>query len=123
MKTKELRLGNYIEDVFDIKRYEVRQLDLEDFSAMLNYRNSNHQNTYKPVKLNNEWIKSFGFENSKTQDKFFTKDNTIGISTADDKFRFIQGNFVCQIVLREIEFVHELQNLYYAITNVELSVH
>ena len=122
MKTTELRVGNYIEDCFDVKRYEVRQLDLEDFSAMLNYRNSSHPNTYRAVKLNDEWIKSFGFENIKTQDKFFTKDNTIGISTADDKFRFIQGNFVYQIILRELEYVHELQNLYYSITGVELSV-
>jgi hypothetical protein len=121
MKATELRVGNYIQDCFDVKKREVRQLDLEDFSAMLNYRNSNHPNTYIAVKINNEWIKSFGFENSKNQDKFFTKDNTIGISTADDKFRFIQGNFVCQIVLREFEYVHELQNLYYAITGVELS--
>jgi len=122
MKANDLRIGNYIKDIFDVKKHEVRQLDLEDFSAMLNYKNSNHRNTYNPVELNDEWIKSFNFENSKTQDKFFTKDNNIGISTADDKFRFIQGNFVCQLVLRDIEFVHELQNLYYALTGVELLV-
>lgn len=122
MKVNELRVGNYIKDTFDVTKHEVRQLDLEDFSAMLNYRNSIHPNTYQPVPLNDEWIKSFGFENSKTQDKFYTKDNSVGISTADYKFRFIQGNFVCQLVLRDIEFVHQLQNLYYALTNVELSV-
>ena len=122
MKISELRIGNYIRDVFDIKRHDVKKLDLEDYAVMLNRRNSSHPNTYRGVELNDEWIKIFGFEISKTHDKFFIKDNNIGISTADDMFRFIKGNFVCQIVLREIEFVHELQNLYYAITGVELSV-
>ena len=122
MKISELRIGNYIRDVFETKSHEVKKLDLEDYAAMLNRRNSSHPNIYRGVELSDEWIKRFGFEVSKTQDKFFIKDNNIGISTADDMFRFIKGNFVCQIVLREFEFVHELQNLYYAITGVELSV-
>src|SRR3990167_4812212 len=65
-----------------------------------------HNDWFKGIPLTEKWLKDFGFTNSKTQDKFYTKDNTVGVSTADDKFRFIQGNFVCQLVLRDLQYVH-----------------
>jgi len=74
------------------------------------------------IKITEDLILKLGFEQSKTTDKFFTKDNSFGISTAGNKFRFIQGNFVCQLVLRDLEFIHELQNLYYALTGNEISL-
>jgi hypothetical protein len=74
----------------------------------------------KPIPLNEDWLIRAGFEKSTTQDKFFTKGNNIGISTADDKFRFIQGNFVCQLVLTDLQHVHQLQNLYYCLCGKEL---
>lgn len=74
------------------------------------------------IKITEDLILKLGFEQSKTTDKFFTKDNSFGISTANNKFRFIQGNFVCQLVLRDLEFIHELQNLYYSLTGSELSL-
>jgi hypothetical protein len=100
MNASELRVGNYIEDCFDIKNLQVIQLDLEDFAVMLNYRNSNHPMPYKGVKLSNDWVNKFG------------------IPTTDSKFMFVING----VVSKEFEFVHELQNFYYAITGSELNV-
>ena len=126
MKISEFRIGIsvYLDDLdIDTGKWHQRVFEIT-YRDIYNIINGNDmvKGAYEGIPLTEEWIKKLGFENSKTQDKFFTKDNSIGISTADNKFRFIQGNFVCQLVLREIEFVHELQNLYYAITGVELSV-
>ncbi|MFA5300883.1 MAG: hypothetical protein WC389_22050 [Lutibacter sp.] len=79
-------------------------------------------NSISGIKLTEDLLLKIGFEHSKITDKFYTKGNSFGISTADNKFRFIQGNFVCQLVLKDLEYIHELQNLYYTLTGKELSL-
>jgi hypothetical protein len=93
-----------------------RCIGLEHINQIPNtyYESYSQRDEYiEPIPLTTEWLERFGFKNSQTQDKFFTIGNGIGISTADNKFRLIKGNFVCQIVLVELEFVHQLQNLCY----------
>lgn len=114
MEAMELRIGNILRGpvwVWSIQKIKDKIIinELPDFE-------------HKPIPLTEDWLLRFGFENSKTQDKFFTKGNNIGISTADNQLRFIQGNFVCQLVLREIKYVHQLQNLYFALTGEELKL-
>ena len=75
-----------------------------------------------PIPLTDKWVKDFGLNAHKTYDKFFLADDNIAISTADGKFRFMMGNFVCQLMIREIEFVHELQNLFFEIKRQELEL-
>lgn len=116
MQSKDLRIGNYIKDTFDVKKYEVRQLELEDFSAMLNYKISKHRNTYNPVELNDEWLVKFGFEKYEfdhKENQYRYKDRLIVLR--DGKFVDYGSSVILQ-------YVHELQNLYYAITGVELLV-
>jgi hypothetical protein len=112
MKANDLRIGNYIEK--SLKSGQGRKLidkvGCQDIVRM--FENTGSFN-YEPIKLTDKWLTDFGFTKSKTQDKFYNKDNNVGISTADDKFRFIQGNFVCQLVLTDLKYVHELQNIFY----------
>ena len=121
MKANELRIGNYIEK--SLKSGQGRKLidkvGCQDIVRM--FENTGSFN-YEPIKLTDKWLTDFGFTNSKTQDKFYNKDNNVGISTADDKFRFIQGNFVCQLVLTDLQYVHELQNIFYSLYGTELFV-
>ena len=129
INANELRIGNIIQynDTDLYKRVIVTRVhsfntSLDEEVNGIQFTNGYNAflETVNGTPLTDEWITRFGFENSKTQDKFFTKDNSTGISTADNKFRFIQGNFVCQLVLREIMFVHHLQNQYFALTGIEL---
>lgn len=77
---------------------------------------------FQPITLTEEWLIKLGFEKSKRTDKCYEKGLNIVISMADNKFRFITGNFVCQIILKELEYVHQLQNLYFALTEQELTI-
>jgi hypothetical protein len=102
MEAKELRIGNWV-------LFEQRPEKIDD-PFKLSCPTVTH---YDPIPLTEEILIKAKFQNSQTQDKFFTIGNGIGISTADNKFRIIKGNFVCQIVLTELEFVHQLQNICY----------
>lgn len=119
IKLNELRTGNLLN--YDTSEGETlpTKIDWQDLK-WLDEDPKGFNLVHTPIPLTEELIKDFGFANSKTQDKFFTKDNTVGISTADDKFRFIQGNFVCQLVLRDLKYIHELQNIYYSLYGTEL---
>lgn len=124
MEATELRLGNKIySNEFDIDNgCDVLQIVDCDYYAIHEIFKGNKVNKYSPIPITENLLLKIGFEYSKTTDKFFIKDNTFGISTADNKFRFIQGNLVCQLILRDLKYVHELQNLYYALTGNELSL-
>jgi hypothetical protein len=123
MKATELRIGNWVYNKYGVVRYVYGMwkdgVELSDDETGINDLDYNEDEVFG-IPITEDWLINMGFETSKTMDKFFVKDNSIGISVADDKFRFIQGNFVCQLIIREIEFVHELQNLYFAIKGIEL---
>ena len=125
MKATELRIGNkvYI-DYLDVDTGKWHQQIIEiSYRDIYNLINSNHmlKGAYEGIPLTEDWLVKLSFCKSNTQDKFYTKDNCVGVSIADNKFIFIQGNFVCQLVLRELFYVHQLQNLYYALTELELT--
>ena len=112
LNATQIRVGNYVSFNEDIIKL--------DGSLFAMYLQNELDKPFYPVKLTDKWLTDFGFTNSKTQDKFYNKDNNVGISTADDKFRFIQGNFVCQLVLTDLEYVHQLQNIFYSLYGTEL---
>jgi len=124
MKVTELRIGNkvYLDDL-DVETGKWHQQIIEiSYRDIYNLINANDmvKGSYEGILITEDWLVKFAFCKSNTQDKFYTKDNCVGVSIADDKFRFIQGNFVCQLVLKELKYVHELQNIYYAIYGSEL---
>ena len=114
MKSNELRIGNLVflyDELIVINSLHDKDDEVNDEISF---------DSIHGIKLTKEILIEFGFTNCESQDNFFKINNSIGVSTIDSKFRFIHGNFICQLVLREIEFVHELQNLYYCITGEEL---
>jgi len=74
----------------------------------------------KPIPLSEDVLVKFGLIKSTEKDKLYIINSSMAVSTADNKFRFIQGNFVCQLVIREIEFVHTFQNIIHSLTGEEL---
>jgi hypothetical protein len=107
MKATELRIGNYyLAFGVDLKQVETLTKDkiLIDF---------------QPIPLTEEWLKKFGFEKV-IVDSWYSKlaenKNTINISKSglvainDDK------------PIRSIEYCHQLQNLYFALTGEELTI-
>ena len=121
MKANDLRIGNYIEKSLKIGQ-GIKLIDKVGCQDIVRMFEDTGSFNYEPIKLADKWLTDFGFTDSKMQDKFYIKDHNVGISTADNKFRFIQGNFVYQLVLTDLKYVHELQNIFYSLYGTEMFV-
>ena len=115
MNAKSLRIGNYILDVQDGKPYPVTIETLYEILSGMDY--------FVPIPLTEEWLLKFGFE--KMGDKFSLKNKKAGV------FRFVKisGNIIVgelehgrNSISEFIKYVHQLQNLYFALTGEELNV-
>jgi hypothetical protein len=109
MEAKELRIGNLLKCAKIDNFFEVSYEDL-------GYINDGISES-KPIPLTEEWLLKFGFKEV-IVDSWYSKlaenKNTINISKSglvainDDK------------PIRAIEYVNQLQNLYFALTGTEL---
>ncbi|MCT3835857.1 hypothetical protein HZQ12_17745 [Elizabethkingia anophelis] len=121
MNLAELRVGNYI-------RYANVLCTIENI-------NGKHVETnavicpiesYNPIPLTNEWLFWFDFKvadyEKRFQYYFYEGDvkykNSISVSIHD---KFCRVNVINQEI-RTIKYVHELQNLFYALTSEELKL-
>jgi hypothetical protein len=102
MKAEELRIGNYVYDTLG----KVNRIDLEAITYIV----KEPHNQVKPLPLTEEWLLKFGFENNK-----------LGLfdvrKVVDDIAYHI---YFIKTHLKEIQYVHQLQNLYFALTGEEL---
>lgn len=119
MRATELRIGNYLLDE------EGDQIQIEEVSPFLHgckYR-WDWCKTFKPIPLTEEWLKKFGFSlfgeaatDSKSPEDWYWV-------TGKCNFPSI-GNLSWVAYLGNInvrcKYVHQLQNLYFALTGEEL---
>jgi len=119
MKANELRVGNYVNaknfHIKDIEEISQVKCDWIRYSSLL-----------EPIPLTEEWLLKFGFETRKESDNFYyfgfgenpiTKDWMLCLKYFKDenKFFFMNGFHI-------IKYVHQLQNLYFALTGEELQI-
>ena len=118
MKVNELRLGNWVDLICDGHRDEpdTFQWLLEDYE----YYEDNMFNIL-PITLTEEWLLKFGFKNK--EEKWFDisigREKILGINLFNKK---VVIGFGVDLVgtFSHIKHVHQLQNLYFALTNKEL---
>jgi hypothetical protein len=132
MKNTEIRIGNYvhyqINDKMDERKQwnEVTRIDPIDFECFDKY--------YLPIHLTESWLYELGF-NNKLDTKKFNKQKLWFIDNLDFEFRLRQSVngyynlFMFDIYFQKesptkynIFYVHQLQNLYFALTEKELEV-
>lgn len=131
MEAKNFRIGNYIEylikDELDDRKewWEVSTIDAYD----LKWLSDNDDADFREIELTEEWLLKFGFNND-------YKDGYIGIDICNSDFVLTkpfkmgewQDCFCFQFEtgnvhkFREIKYVHQLQNLYFALTGEELTI-
>ena len=146
MKASELRIGNYhlycIHDELDNpKDYEVvDQIDAQDL-VWLSSEAGENDDQYKPIPLTEDWLKRFGFfkerkRPSRYHKNFFSIEfNDSNIVLAYAPFRKDWGFYIEYIdspdpkdnktkyfVSCGIKYVHQLQNLYFALTGEEFKL-
>ena len=126
MDAKELRIGNWILDhEADPKKtiyYQVEEIQRLSNNKALNqtlgvtYRKGSCWTCdVEPIPLTEEWLVKFGFDNLGAYGW--------GIGYFHIRFRNIHKfYFLLENRLVRIKYVHQLQNLYFALTNEELKI-
>ena len=118
MEANELRIGNYATDSIQTGAITVFNNDacvLKHKSGIVKCRISD----LSPVPLTEEWLLKFGFENFEDNNSLYQKDlltisicGNIFIEQSEDKYVFFRN---------KIHSIHQLQNLYFALTGEELT--
>lgn len=119
LKASEIRIGNlveyYIEDSLDQRKgwWEINIIDAEDILWL----SKNDDTDYRPITLTEEWLKKFDY---KPHPMFNLSYQDIGSSTNCPQWVFVFIGF--DGVGTKIYYVHQLQNLYFALTGEELTI-
>lgn len=135
MRASELRIGNLILDQSTGKECTVDAIDLRGTMFTEDKTYDDHQRWIKPagISLTEEWLLRFGFDPTDNYGHYFTQAQyviyhckinkisgraAIGIATFDDDgYRNGFVNFAW-----DLQYVHQLQNLYFALTGEELTL-
>jgi hypothetical protein len=124
MNAKDLRIGNFWDtgDFYGIDRvesYNIYQLSLMEKGSTV----ADFYHHVKPIPLTEEWLLEFGFEAfrynfRKDLDSFCMiydlKTNTFYINDGD--------GYEGANILKKIQYVHQLQNLYWCLCGEELTL-
>jgi len=126
IKANELRLGNYValtkeakedfqniigektNDCYDITYFNSDGVDFDGYDFTFN--------ELKPIPLTEEWLLKFGFEKGHKGKLFVILKNNLGYENGRTYF-----NSSC-ISESQPKHVHQLQNLYFALTGEELTI-
>ena len=126
MKSQEVRLGNYhfyhIVDKYDERgEYdEVCQIDAEDFRILENFDCPE----YKPIPLDEEWLLKLGFFVGSKKNCYYKDWAMNGVETIVFEYHY-KGGYDYEVGAnryKTIHYVHQLQNLYFALTGEELEI-
>ena len=112
----ELRLGNYLQDR-NGKLAIVEELSKEGIKA---YSGIVTGLPLSPIPLNEEWLNKFGFE--KSFGDYWMESNSgfyFGISSNGELMYLFDEEMICPA---NIKYVHQLQNLFFALTGKELEL-
>lgn len=123
MKASELRIGNLVEnrssEIIKIDEYQIQ------FFELWHQKKYSENPPFKPISITEDWLLRFGFT---------VYSNDYLTFPANDRFdaEKINGQWVIQICygqfadsgspLFDIKYIHQLQNLYYALTGEELTI-
>ena len=137
MRVEELRVGNYVLDWFNKQNPETLQVDLDLFQAFNNFNQSGHEYPITPIPINKESLANFDI--TSYSDKLYGKNYCFDIEINDRlKINIINYDknsgflsYLCTIsqdeyfgheILLNIKYIHQLQNLYFALTGEELKI-
>ena len=135
LTANELRIGNlvqivkYWKDFYDENYFIPKEINLDDLRAINNFKD-----IAKPIPLTEEWLLKFGFEiNDDLGDEIYyqipEEKNGYGICFDHNDITFYKyyGNGAENVHTliydeKHLQSVHQLQNLYFSLTNTELKL-
>lgn len=107
---KELRIGNYYYWERDKELMRVAPFDFHEL-----YTEEDDTENWNPVPLTEEWLLKFGFENGK-KGSF-----EVAYNGDDFAYGFMTIRIGRNFILKR-KYVHELQNIWFALTGEELTI-
>lgn len=121
MKAEELRIGNFVQDK------KGREIDIVRVSNVSErHLNFWEESVYQPIPLNEEWLIRFQWTLHKSDMYWmspFSKELTITkYATTEPVFYFVHENYQVGLPDIKLEYVHQLQNLYFCLTGQELTL-
>ena len=124
MKPTELRIGNLIYNCIG-EPFKVNATTIGSFGlGVITLGN------FKPIPLTEDWLERFGFVKMTTTttsfddeyidgtDRYRTRHPTWAL-TSEKKLVALMRGFR---IANELQFVHQWQNLYYALTGIEITI-
>jgi len=118
MKANELRIGNLVnktEQTIRSSRLGISIWDEYDWYAIGDCIDSLEY--YEPIPLTEEWLLKFGFEKINVNERYWVKSVCLIHQRHDEGLDYLPSPFGPVI---KYEYVHQLQNLYFALTGEEL---
>jgi len=119
MKASELRIGNYLTTDYDylceVELIHKKHFDCRELTTGLFIPNG----IYKPIILNEDWL--IKYNHSKLDKELFSIEyeyNEIQLTFKGDGYNVDIGG----IVIAFVQYVHEWQNTYFALTKKELTI-
>jgi hypothetical protein len=125
MKAEELRIGNFVyqtEHKFSSNPFKsIKQFDESNW-----YRIGEcieFLEDFEPIPLTEEWLLKFGFSKNRHTYNWHNVSEYFGmIEQYGVTFTYVESGNFDTIYGREIRHVHQLQNLYFALTGKELEI-
>ena len=107
-----LRVGNYLryKNTNDLAIVEL--IDKKHFDCRDDYGLFTPNADYEPINLTEEWLAKLGYD--------LISENHYGV--LGHLIWKIEGRFYCDKNGMQLKYVHQLQNLYFALTGSELTV-
>ena len=121
LKSNELRVGNYVKGIGHKISWLVDGIETEYIYSSKAWR---LMSSFEGIELTAELLKYFGFKlvwagsGDGSLYRFGEKCNTMELINRGYGFKYNTFN-ACEI---EIKYVHQLQNLYFALTGEELTI-
>ena len=110
LDSHEIRLGNSYKIELGDGTYKIGLINLEDIESLLD---DEIDDFYQALEISEEWLIKVGFKPNakacKSQEYLY---NRINIWKYDNEFAFGQW---------KLKYVHQLENLYFALTGEELT--
>lgn len=119
MKAQDLRIGNLVE-IKDLK-HAPKTWQVEGVGNLVQLGGQLWSiEELKPIPLTEEWLERFGFEQKDKSEDWVDNVGYMELGLNGDGYVMLERSYyhASQILL----YVHQLQNLYYAISGEELTV-
>lgn len=118
IKSTELRIGNFLyykntNDLATVELIHKKHYDCRD-----EFGNFTPNGSYEPIPLTKEWFNKFGYYNENRPDHFEKDEYTIDAHP----FWICNEMFIDDKNGVRIKYVHQLQNLFFALKQRELTI-